>query len=230
MSEINEINEMNGNNAEEKQKKLFTPVFFITNLLCLLPIVLGVILYDKLPNDIPQQYGWNNQVNWTLPKPWGFIVSPVIIFAANIVMHLSVKYTKQKIGPKVELIMQWMLCLIGLPVNAMLIIMPAGVNIDVFNVVAPVMAILFIILGNYLPKVENNGFVGVRASWTRKNSDLWAKNQRFTGKLMVILGFVILISCFSSIGKYVFIGAILLLVLIPLIYSLVIYNKCKDKE
>lgn len=223
---MNDINEK----TTETEKKLFTPVLWITSLICLLPIALGFILYDRLPQDIPQQYSWNNQVNWTLPKPWGFIICPVLLLLINFALHLSIKLTKQNINKKVELITQWIICLIGLPVNAMMILLPAGFGMDAFHVVAPVLAVMFIILGNYLPKVENNGIVGVRAPWTRKNSAVWAKNQRFTGKLFVIIGFFILITCFTSIGKYAMVAGIAVLVIIPLVYSLLIAGKYSEKD
>ena len=50
------------------RKPFFNKTLILTSIVCLLPMVLGFALWNKLPEDIPQQYGWNNQVNWTLPK------------------------------------------------------------------------------------------------------------------------------------------------------------------
>lgn len=228
MANLNETNEIKSENTEKKTFPVST--FILSNIVCLLPILLGVILYDKLPADIPQQYGWNEQVNWTLPKPWGFIVSPLIILAANIVLFLSFYYTKQNLSKKVKALCFWIMPMVGLPVNSILILKPAGMNIDVFTSIALVIGLLFVILGNYLPKVEQNGFVGVRASWTRNNKDVWQKSQRISGILMVICGFILLVSSFLPFGKWIFIITIVFFALFSLISSLIIAAKEKTNK
>lgn len=217
-------------NENRSGQKILTPMFWITCLVCLLPIAIGFILYDKLPRDIPQQYGFNGEINWTLPKPWGFIVCPLIILACHIFILIGTSIAmKSDTNKKVKILLQWLLPVIGLPINIMMILVPAGIDIDVFIVCALVISVLFIVLGNYLPKVERNSFLGVRAPWTRKNDVVWAKNQRFGGKVFVILGFVILLTIFLPAAKYIFIGCIVLSFLLLLIYSLAICNKYKDE-
>ena len=67
------------------RKPFFTKTVILTSLVCLLPMILGFALWNKLPEDIPMQYGWNNQVNWTLPKFWGIITIPLVMVILNLV-------------------------------------------------------------------------------------------------------------------------------------------------
>lgn len=49
--------------------------------------------------------------------------------------------------------------------------------------------VIFIILGNLMPKVKRNGLFGLRTSWSMENDEIWHKSQRFGGKAAVICGF-----------------------------------------
>ena len=69
--------------------------------------------------------------------------------------------------------------------------------------------ILFIILGNYLPKTRQNWFLGVRTPWTLSSEFTWEKTHRLAGSLFLIGGFVCLISAImvNGIGLiYVVVG------------------------
>ena len=79
-----------------EKKSIFNLTFFITSLLCLVPIAVGFILWDKLPENIPQQYGYNDEATWTLPKLWGIITLPIFMFIINLVMHLIITFSKSK--------------------------------------------------------------------------------------------------------------------------------------
>lgn len=82
------------------RKPFFNKTLILTSIVCLLPMVLGFALWNKLPENIPQQYGWNNQVNWTLPKFWGIITLPLVMVIINIVYSLLFRFSKQELSPK----------------------------------------------------------------------------------------------------------------------------------
>ena len=84
-----------------EKKSIFNLTFFITSLLCLVPIAVGFILWDKLPESIPQQYGWNDQATWTLPKLWGILTLPLVLFVINLIMHLIITFSKKEYNQKV---------------------------------------------------------------------------------------------------------------------------------
>ena len=74
--------------------------------------------------------------------------------------------------------------------------------------------ILFILLGNYLPKLPRNFFFGIRSPWTLANEEVWKRTHRVSGWLFVVSGFLIALLSFSSLPQHV----VLLAVLIPLVF------------
>lgn len=212
-----------------EKKSIFKPIFFITNFMCLIPIVVGFILWNKLPEAIPQQYGWNDQINWSLPKFWGIITLPLLMCITNIGLHIGIGLSKQKMNDKVKNLTLWIIPIIALPLGIFMLLKPMGLDLDTFIVVAIILSILFIIIGNYLPKTEPNHVIGVRMPWTINNSEVWKKTHRVSGFVLVLVGFFNLIVCFTPIGKIAFLVSIVFAVVFMIVYSIVLAVKYNNK-
>lgn len=213
-----------------EKKPFVTKTLILTSIVCLLPMILGFTLWDKLPDDIPQQYGWNNQVNWTLPKFWGIITLPFFMVIINFVYALCFRLSKQEMSPKVEAILAWIIPVIALPVNTFMLLKPIGFDIEPFTFIGALLSILFIIIGNYMPKTKPNAVMGVRAPWINNNPDVWNKTQRVTGITLVIIGLINLVTCFFPFGKWVFVITVSIVVIFSLVYSIIIAKKESQKE
>ncbi|MDE5769677.1 MAG: SdpI family protein, partial [Oscillospiraceae bacterium] len=49
-------------------------------------------------------------------------------------------------------------------------------------------SLLYIVMGNYMPVIQQNHFLGFRVKWTLENEACWRVTHRFAGKLFVIFG------------------------------------------
>lgn len=93
--------------------------------------------------------------------------------------------------------------------------------------------ILFIVLGNYLPKTRQNWFLGIRTPWTLSSEYTWEKTHRLAGRLFFIVGFACLISAFlvNGIGLVaVCSGGAVTAALISVVYSFFVYRGAPDKR
>ncbi len=221
-NELNELNELNEKNGLGGDSRVSVLTMVITSCMCLLPIGLGFVLWDKLPQMIPQQYGWDDQVNWSLPKPWGFILCPALMALTNLALQIVMRLSKKRLNAKLQAVVCWLLPIIALIVGSLMVLKPAGLNISAFTVVVPVLSVMFIMLGNYMPKAEPNMLVGIRAPWINKNPEVWTKTNRLGGFLFVAVGFLNLATCFSSSGRQVFVISVIVVMLVTLVYSLVL--------
>ncbi len=99
-----------------------------------------------------------------------------------------------------------------------------------FSPVAPTIAIMgavFAIIGNYLPKTRMNGTMGIKIYWTYTSEDNWNATHRFGGKVWAIGGICLMFSALlpEKIGITVMLASILVLVIIPVVYSYLYYRK-----
>ncbi|MDD2516329.1 MAG: SdpI family protein, partial [Candidatus Gracilibacteria bacterium] len=90
---------------------------------------------------------------------------------------------------------------------------------------------LFIVLGNYLGKIRQNYFVGIKTPWTLANEDVWNKTHRIGGWAFIISGILFIINSFI-LEKYVWITFMFIItfcLFVPIIYSYVIFKKITKK-
>lgn len=62
--------------------------------------------------------------------------------------------------------------------------------VDISQLMCIAMGIVFIALGNYLPKLRRNGVSGVRTKWSMANDEAWKLNQRFGGAAFMVDGII----------------------------------------
>lgn len=78
--------------------------------------------------------------------------------------------------------------------------------------------IMIMMIGNYLPKIHQNHTIGIKLPWTLNNTENWNKTHRLAGKVWLTGGLIIAVNAFFNV-LLISLAVMLLLVLIPLIYS-----------
>ena len=205
--------------------KRFNFTILITSLLCFVPMIVGLILWNKLPEELPTNYSLNNEVGNVVPKWINVILLPIIFATLNIVVNMRISpKTEENVGKRLASFVVWLVPILAVVVGTFMIIKPLGLPLEAMSLVASFMSLVFIIVGNYIPKSKPNNVVGFRLPWIMNDDDLWKKTHRFSGLVLVICGFASFITSFFVIGKYVFLVSLGIIIFVPLIYSLIIKN------
>jgi uncharacterized membrane protein len=92
------------------------------------------------------------------------------------------------------------------------------------------LGLLLAVLGNYMNNLKPNFFAGIRLPWTLKDENNWRQTHHLAGKLWFLGGIVLaLISWFlhETALKPIFITIVVLMVLIPGIYSYLLFRNKK---
>lgn len=102
----------------------------------------------------------------------------------------------------------------------------------IFVIISCVMGVLFILLGNILPKTKPNSFIGVRMSWCMDSDEHWYITNRNCGIAMVLAGICTVIAgLIVRNGTYIIymILSLILFLTVATIYSYVIIKREKKK-
>lgn len=193
----------------------------------LLPVVAGLILWSRLPESIATHFDFNNVPNGWSPK-W------VVVFgipAFLIVIHLLCLWTTLRVGGEKKGVPVGLLCwivpVIALMTEGMVYAYALEVAVDIGLVACLVIGVVFVALGNYLPKVQINNVCGVRVPWTMNDPDIWARTHRVAGICMVVCGLGIIAGVLFTPYRFAVFSLFFAAVLVPLVYSYVIYRKKK---
>ncbi len=207
------------------KSKLNAPLF-ISTVLCLLPIILGLILYGKLPEQIAVHFDSTGAPNGYLPKGTAVFFLPVIFAVLNIITHFRLNHDPKNdsISLRLKQAAKWALPVISVIVMPITLFLSMGAPIPISTIVTSLVGIVIVICGNYLPKCKQNYTAGIKLPWTLHSQDNWNKTHRFAGFLWVICGILMIANAFLSwpYGSIILLAA---MVLLPPAYSYHLYKK-----
>jgi len=209
-------------------KRKIDRTLIITTLICLLPIVIGLVLYDKLPNQIAIH--WN-----AVGTPDNFAPKVIAVWGLPILMagiHLFVLFMMQKDPKKanVSTVLKqlgiWIIPILSLILTPVTLFKALGYNIPIEILVPVMVGVIITVCGNYLPKCKQNYTVGIRLSWTLNSNENWNKTHRMAGYLWTIGGIILIIGGFSTIyWMPIILIIVAVLVGVPVIYSYSLHKK-----
>ena len=102
----------------------------------------------------------------------------------------------------------------------------AGIKIT-YLITCFAFGLLFLAVGNYMPKIRQNRTMGVRVKWTLASEANWNATHRFAGKVWVAAGLLCMISALLPLEMMlvVFIASIVLAAVVPCVYSYRYYKQ-----
>ena len=213
--------------------KSYKKTLIVTMIVTLLPILIGVILWDKLPDQVATHFGANGEPDGWSSKLFAVVGLPMFICAAQFVSFFVTLSDpkKQKIDPKVLKLVFW-ICPVVSWLGALLTYgYSLGWKINMMSMPSIFLGALFIVIGNYLPKCRQNYTVGIKVPWTLDDEENWNRTHRIGGKVWVFGGSVILMLGVTGIGGIWMSFAVLMVVsLLPMLYSYLYYMKHKRVE
>lgn len=203
--------------------------WILTTIICLIPIIAGIMLYGKLPDQVVTHWDSAGNPNGWSSKFFGVIVFPGILLLINLIFPFLLKIDPKysNMSEKVKCLLHWIIPIVELFACTITLTSALGVDIKT-QVYAPLFCgILFMIIGNYLPKVSQSYTVGIKLPWTLDDEENWTKTHRFSGFLWVICGLIMIVSAFFEIRRIIFMILLPVMILIPTAYSLLLYLKKK---
>lgn len=179
-------------------KKINVKIMVITGLICIIPIFLGLYYYNELPDQMAVHFNYNNVPDNFAPKLFAVIGIPCLLLLFQIFMCVinDLSEKNRDANKKMIMVSKWIIPIVSIVVNITAIMFSLGKTSNINKPVCIIMGIIFIILGNYLPKTKQNSIIGVRTKYTLSSEEIWQKSSRVTGYIMIIFGVLFIASAF----------------------------------
>ena len=205
--------------------KINKKLLIITTVIILLPMVIGLLLWEQLPAEIPVHWGVNNEPDGWASKPFTVFGMPVLLAALH-VFGLFVTFAdpkKNNIGKKAIGLVYWIVPAISLFAMSASYAYTLGKEVNIGMICSLLLGIMIVVLGNYLPKAKQNYTFGYKIPWTLNSEENWNKTHRLAGWIMVIGGIILIINAFF-LFEWVLVS-VSILALLPIAYSYILYKK-----
>lgn len=200
----------------------------ITTLICLLPLLLALVLYNQLPNEIaihwdsvgnPDNFASKAMVVWGLPIFMAGIHLFVYLMIQSDPKKANASYVLRQLG-------KWIIPIMSVILIPVTLFKALGYNIPIEVLVPVMVGVMITVCGNYLPKCKQNFTVGIRLSWTLNSKENWNKTHHLAGYVWMIGGLFLILGGVLNINWLpIFLIIIAVLVFVPCMYSYALYKK-----
>lgn len=168
----------------KKNKK----IILITSMITILPILAGLILWNKLPEQVATHFDANGIPNGYSSRAFAVFGPYLICLFAHLFCAFGTLADpkKQAIGQKMYALILWICPAVSLFCAAAIYGNTFGVEfMKSSRFVIILLGLLFLLVGNYLPKCRQNYTVGIKVPWTLASEANWDATHRMAGKLWV---------------------------------------------
>jgi uncharacterized membrane protein len=172
-------------------------------LLVIAAIVASVIAYPKLPDRVPIHWNFRGQIDGYGSKWMTLVLLPGVLIGLWALLRAL---------PKADPFHENYAKMSGtydLVVNAGLTVLAAahlavlgttlGLPIDMKRAMPLSVGVLFVVIGNVLPRARRNFWFGIRTPWTLMNERVWERTHRVGGYAMVGAGILCIAAAFLPV-------------------------------
>ena len=198
----------------------------------LVPYIFVAFFWSKFPDQVPTHFGFDGKPDDYKGKAFGLLFLPTL----NICMYFFylalplIDPSKKNYG-----LFQDKFKIIRMVVHAFLTfvffitaVYSLGYIFNISMLIYYGVLVLFLLMGNNIGNVRHNYFIGVRTPWTLANEEVWTRTHRMAAKLWVaasLIAMVVLPFVPQEATSFVFMGYVVLISLIPIIYSYIEFKK-----
>ena len=193
----------------------------ITCVVCVVAIIPGLVMWNSLPDSVAIHFDINNNPDNYASKGFAVFGLPLMMVVLQCFCCFINDINAHKHGErkKFETVTKWIIPVMAVVLQMLMLGYAVGWNVDMRKAAAVIVGAVFILIGNYMPKLDYIKNYDVDTQKARKIN-------RFIGFEMVIMGLLFFGSIFLPSMATVF--CLILLVpcaVIGVVYSIKVIRK-----
>ncbi len=205
-------------------KKKDLVLTLVSSAVVLLPMLVGTILWSRLPDQIPTNFDLNGQVKNYSEKGFVVYVIPFFILVGHLLSSLRVSAKKAEKAEIAAALFQWICPAVSLIVYVDVYGKALGLPIDSALLVQLSIGFLIAVMGLAMPHCSRESRIGYKLPWTLRSDENWEATHRRAGRLWIICAALICVNAFvmrgDKNGMAIFVVLLLAAVILPILYSM----------
>ena len=206
----------------------------LSSILIILPILIGLILWNSLPDQMVIHWGVDGRADGWSSKPFAVFALPLILLAIHwFCIFLTAKDPKNADqSSKMIGVIFWISPILSLLVNSMSYATALGVAFDALTLLYFFLGLMFTVIGNYLPKCKQSYTIGIKISWTLNSEANWLATHRIAGRIWTLCG-ILLMGVALLPAPIALVSSLVILTVmavVPIVYSYRFYQKESEAE
>ena len=192
----------------------------------------GLLLWNRLPDQMASHWNVNDQVDGYMPKFWGVFLLPLITLGMFLLFLVlpSIDPMKANIAQFREVFNLFIVFIVGFMIYLYSLTLAWSLgysNFRMSSAMLPALGLLFILIGFMMRQARRNFFIGIRTPWTLSSDTVWNETHRVGAVLFMISGVLSFIGGFfgGTTALWWLFAPLLGSTLFLLVYSYILYQR-----
>ncbi|MBQ8237270.1 MAG: SdpI family protein [Oscillospiraceae bacterium] len=201
----------------------------LTSAVILLPVLAGLLLWDRLPATMNIHWGADGQPDGAAGKAFAVFAPSLCVLAVHWLCIIVTNKDMKSQPPKAMALTLWICPALSLCMHSIMYTIALGLEVNMGMLLFMPMGILFAVMGNYMPKFRRNSTMGIKTTWALADDENWNATHRFGGRMWVAGGLLVcVLSCLPWDWAVVLTFIVIFVfAFAPMIYSWQFYRKKK---
>lgn len=201
--------------------------------LTLAAAVTSAVLYPSLPDQIPTHWNIHGQIDATGTKSWAAFMMPGAM-AALLGLFAMLPWLSPR-HFEVEGFRSTYLYILAVSegllgyIHTIMILSALREGTDAGRWLVGGIFLFLALMGNVLGRVRRNFYIGVRVPWTLASERVWNETHRLAAWMFVAFGVIGFLLILVGAPVAVAFGLFLAAVIVPVVYSLLLYKRLERR-
>jgi len=207
-------------------KRIFDRTTLWTTIVTLLPIAPALALYRRLPEEVAIHFNAQGVADGWASRPFAIFALPLFLALVNIaVQFFLLTDPKRDTESRIFALSRWIIAPVSVLTNTATLLIALDVPIRIERIIPLSIALLYLVIGNYLPKCRQNYTIGIKLPWTLASEENWNKTHRLAGWVWATAGLLLIVLLLAGLPAFpLFLIVTAVIVIIPVAYSYHLYR------
>jgi len=212
--------------------KKYRGTLIVTTLVLLLPMLAGLLLWDRLPERLPIHFNSAGEADGWGGRAMAVFGLPAILIA----IHWGCSLVSLLTDPKAENLegkmmgfVFWVCPVMSLLLMGMVYAAALGGDVPVAVIMTLFLGLMSVVIGNWLPKCRQTYTLGIKLPWTLADEDNWNRTHRFAGPVWVVGGLLMMLASLLEHKQVAVVAILLVMIAVPTVYSYLLFRKSRQQ-
>jgi uncharacterized membrane protein len=202
-------------------------------LFALLALGFSAYVFNDLPDQIPTHFNIEGEPDDWTSRAFAAFMMPVFAALMTLLFHLFPRISPRRQNLDRFNETYWLIANVVVffmcALHVLVLGRALGWPVDITSATLLGVGIMFMILGNVLPRTRSNWWMGIRTPWTMESESVWRATHRLAGRTFMIGGAITVVASLLPVHlrPWVAMGALGIAGFIPVIYSYLYWRREK---
>ncbi len=202
--------------------------------LIVLALGASMLLYGQLSEPMPTHWNLRGEVDGWSSRPIGAFLMPLMALGIYLLLRVLPRIDPRRknyarfTGAYETMILAVVATVVA--IHGAVLAAALGMPVAMERLLPLIVGVLFIVIGNVLPRARSNWFFGIRTPWTLSSERVWTRMHRVGGVAVALAGLTIAAAAFTPqrVSMVLLGGVPLLLAVWAFGYSYLLWRREQD--